>query len=81
MGSIVPPVFTGLRETPEWVSELRHAFWWVRHYRGARNRLRRQQAILRLGLALREAFNKTEDFEPLLTAILEGLRPDNFDHF
>ena len=48
------------------------------YYRGARTSIgrdKRQQAILALGLLLREIFNRTEDFEPRLAALVDGLRP------
>lgn len=51
----------------------------VRHYaRGGRTEFQRDQraaAIRALGLTCRRAFNTTEDFEPLLAAICDGLRP------
>ena len=51
----------------------------VRHYhRGGRTgigRARRTQAIQKLGLTLREALNRTEDFEAILTALVDGLHP------
>jgi hypothetical protein len=52
------------------------ACWWVRHYREQRTvamRLGRAQAIQRLGLAVRDAFNSSDDFEVLLTALVDGL--------
>lgn len=59
-------------------AEIRNAAYFVRHYRRGRTgrilELRRQ-AIVRLGLTVREAFNKSDDFEPLLAAIVDGLRP------
>jgi hypothetical protein len=57
---------------------IRNAAWLVRHYALQRTeamRLRRAQAIAALGLAVRQAFNETDDFEPLLVAIVDGLRP------
>ena len=45
----------------------------VRYYK--RNRLRRAQAIQRLGLEVREAFTKSDDYESMLTAIVDGLTP------
>lgn len=61
------------------VSMLLNAAWMVRHYaRGGRSsigRLERKQAILAMGLAVREAFSKSDDFESLLAAIVDGLRP------
>lgn len=53
--------------------EIRHAAWMVRHY--WRNRTQRAQAIQRLGLTVREAFNSSDDFETLLVAVVDGLRP------
>lgn len=59
-----------------------NAAWMVRHYaRGARLSqdsvlaAQRRQAIHSLGLAVREAFSASDDFEPLLSAICDGLRP------
>lgn len=55
-----------------------NACWWVRRYALQRTpamRAARVEAIRRLGLLLREAFNATDDFEPLLVAIVDGLRP------
>lgn len=60
------------------MAEIRHLSWMIRHCGQQRNesqRLRRTQAIQKLGLELREAFSETEDFEPLLAAILHGLNP------
>lgn len=58
---------------------IRNAAWMVRHYRrGARSsigRAQRAQAVHLLGLAVREAFARSDDFEPLLVAIVDGLRP------
>ena len=56
---------------------IRNACYHVRYYRrGARTcigREKRQQAIRDLGLILREIFNRTEDFEPRLAALVDGL--------
>lgn len=57
-----------------------NACWFVRQCRG-RNSLRRQQAILALGLACRAAFNSTDNFEPVLTALLDGLSPKDDSRF
>lgn len=66
------------RPTEVFVSEILNCGWWVRHYRrGARasfQKLERDQAIQRLGLTVREAFNESEDFEALLTAVLDALQ-------
>jgi hypothetical protein len=45
------------------------AAWWVRHYARPNQRKQKAQAIQRLGLTIRAAFNDTEDFEPLLYAL------------
>jgi len=56
---------------------IRNACFMVRHYPRPAQRARRAQAILRLGLTVRAAFNSTDDFEPLLAALLDGLRPND----
>jgi hypothetical protein len=59
-------------------SEIRNAAWMVRHYALERTpieRARRAQAIQRMGLTVREAFDRCDDFEPLLAAICDGLKP------
>ncbi len=65
-------------DTAELVSAILNAAWMVRHYGGCRTRterLLRQQAVLKLGLVAREALNRSDDFEPLLAALVDGLRP------
>jgi hypothetical protein len=61
------------------VAAILNAAWMVRHYeRGGRTsigRRRRNAAIKKMGLTVRECFNQSEDFEPLLAAILDGLDP------
>jgi hypothetical protein len=69
-----------LPATERGAAAIREAAWWVRHYRrGARlpaiSGPQRAQAIQRLGLAVRHAFNESDDFELLLRAVLEGLSP------
>jgi hypothetical protein len=68
-----------LPQSAQHVAAILNAAWMVRHYaRGGRSsfqRPERAQAIQRLGLTVREAFNRSEDFEPLLVAIVDGLRP------
>lgn len=61
-------------------SAIRNDAWMVLHYGDQRTparRLRRAQAILKLGLTIRHAFNVSSDFESLLTAVVDGLRPRN----
>lgn len=62
-------------DTDDLVTSIRNAGYMVRHYRGYRNSLLRAQAILKFGLIVREAFNKSNDFETLLAAVVDGLRP------
>ncbi len=67
-----------LPDNSEYVSLILNAAWMVRHYRRGRSgygALLRAQAVLRLGLTIREAFNATDDFEALLAAVVDGLRP------
>ena len=50
--------------------------WPIRYYaeqRTAYARLRRAQAIKKLGLTLRHAFNTCDEFEALLGALIDGL--------
>jgi hypothetical protein len=69
---MAPDLPTGLYR-----SSIYNACRMVREYpRGARTsigRLQRDQAILKLGLVVREAFSKSDDFEALLTALVDGL--------
>lgn len=66
-------------DTGELVTTIRNDARMVREYvRGGRTsigRARRTQAIQKLGLSVREAFNQSDDFEALLAAIVDGLRP------
>jgi hypothetical protein len=61
------------------VAAILNAGWMVRHYvRGARSqtqKLQRKQAIQFLGVTVREAFNASDDYEALLVAVVDGLRP------
>lgn len=69
------------RDTGQLVASILNAAWMVRHYaRGGRLTIQREQraeAIKVMGLLVREAFNTSQDFEPLLGAIVDGLRPRN----
>lgn len=66
-------------ECSELVAQILNCAWMVRHYsRGGRcgiGAVQRQQAILYLGNAVRHAFTVSDDFEALLEAVVEGLRP------
>ena len=59
-------------------SQIRNAAWLVRHYCRPIHRKQRAAAVLELGRVVRAAFNACEDFEPLLIAILEGLKPQDY---
>lgn len=63
----------------EYVAAIYNKAWMVRYYqRGGRTSIQRperQQAINELGLTVRRAFNATNDFEPLLVALYDGLTP------
>lgn len=65
--------------TAELVAQLLNAAYMVRHYvRGGRSSIgkaHRAQAIQQMGLAVREAFSQSDDFEPLLAAVANGLSP------
>jgi hypothetical protein len=68
-------------DTASLVAEILNAGWMVRNYaRGARQRgsraaLHRKQAIVRMGLTVRDAFAKSDDFEALLQAVVDALVP------
>lgn len=66
-------------DVTHYVAAILNAGWMVRHYvRGARtniNKLEREQAIRLLGLTVREAFTVLDEFEPLLVAVVDALRP------
>lgn len=69
------------------VAAILNAAWLVRHYsRGAVQRnspyaQKRAEAINKMGLAVREAFNVSDDFEVLLLAVLDGLSPRDEHRF
>jgi len=66
-------------DTAPYVAAILNDWWMVRHYaRGGRSsigRLQRQQAIQKLGLTVRDAFNRSDDFEALLAAVADGAHP------
>lgn len=67
--------------TEQLVASILNAAWMVRHYaRGGRLTIQREEraeAIRDLGLIVRKAFiaANSSDFEPLLAAVVDGLRP------
>jgi hypothetical protein len=67
-------------DTGMYVSLILNDLWMVRHYR--RNRIRRNQAIRKLGEDLREALNNSADFHEILRAMYEGMNPkDDYPPF
>lgn len=66
-------------DTGQLVARILNDAWMVRHYaRGGRTGIeqaRREQAIQKLGLTVRDAFNVSEDYQSLLAAVVDGLRP------
>lgn len=74
--------------TEHHIAAILNAAWMVRHYaRGARvsqaspMRAQRARAIHELGLVVRRAFAGSDDFEPLLGAVVDGLRPQDQQPF
>ena len=68
------------------LESIRHSAWMVRHYcRGGRQHqtsrmaLLRKQAIQKLGLIVRRAFNECNDFEPLLAELVGSLCPRDYE--
>lgn len=71
-------------DTAARIAEILNDGWMVRHYvlqRTPHDRLCRAQAIQKMGLAVREAFSHSDDFEALLGAVVESLRPRNNQPF
>jgi hypothetical protein len=70
-------------DTAQLVSRILNAAWLVRHYsRGGRlsiHRTERQNAITVLGVTVRDAFTISTDYEALLGAVVDGLRPRDTD--
>ena len=65
-------------DTAVLVAAILNAGWMVRNYalqRNAGERLRRHQAIRKMGLEVREAFTSSDDYEALLGAVVDALRP------
>lgn len=60
------------------VAAILNAGWMVRHYSRGRSglgKLRRDQAIIAMGEAVRHAFSSSTDYESLLAAVADALRP------
>ncbi len=60
-------------QTAALVAELYNAAYLVRQYQRGRSSVQRAQAVQRMGLAVRHAFNSSDDFAPLLRAVADGL--------
>lgn len=65
-------------DTGHHITAIYNRWYMVRHYaRGGRTAIQRREraaAIHQLGLAVRAAFNASEDFEALLAAVVDGAR-------
>ena len=59
-------------DTGELVARILNDWYMVRHYQRG---LRRDQAILKLGTTIREAFSSSNDYKTLIAAVLDGGRP------
>ena len=57
------------------IAAILNAAYLVRMYCRPFQRAQRAGAIRHLGLECRRAFNASEDFEPLLRAVVDGLLP------
>lgn len=72
-----------LADTDALVAAILNDWYMVRHYvRAGRHSVPnalRAQAILKLGLTIRHAFNSSDDFEALIAAILAGGRPQEYE--
>lgn len=67
-----------LPATERHAAAIRNAAWMVRHYARPVQRAQRERAIRSMGLTVRDAFTRSEDFEPLLVAVVEGLKPQDY---
>lgn len=72
-------------DTADLVAAILQDGYMVRNYwRGAKSsigRIQRQQAILKMGMTIREAFNRSNDFEALIAAVADGVRPKDEQPF
>jgi hypothetical protein len=64
------------RSAAAYIAAICNAAWWVRWYCRPHQRDLQAKAIRELGLAVRAAFNATEDFAPLLYAISRTMPED-----
>lgn len=70
----------GVRDVGELLAAINNDCYLVRHYHSQRTsieRLRRHQAIQKLGETLKFAFSQTDQYEALIAALLDGLRPED----
>lgn len=68
-----------LADSDHLAAQIRNAAWMVRHYCRPHQAAQRAAAITALGEAVRAAFNASDDHEQLLTAIVEGLCPRQYE--
>lgn len=71
-------------DTAELLGRIANACWWVRyHTRNARRKWQtdkqRLEAIAQLALILAHGLAVTTDYEAILAALVEGLRPRDVD--
>jgi len=70
-------------DTAALVAAILNTAWMVRHYaRGGRSSIlkkERARAIRQMGMMVRDCFNQSEDFEPMLAAVLDGLSPHEYE--
>ena len=59
------------RDSAYWTAAILNAAWHVRA--NERSHERHAQAVQQLGALVRDAFQETDDFRPLLRAVAEGL--------
>jgi hypothetical protein len=59
-------------DSGELAARILNDWYMVRYYRPG---VRREQAILKLGLTIREAFSSSNDFKSLIAAVLDGGHP------
>lgn len=57
------------------VAAILNAGYMVRYYPRPGQRAQRAAAIVTLGLAIRAAFNASDNFEPLIAAVADAVRP------
>jgi hypothetical protein len=54
-------------------AEIYNLAWWIRYRSRPAQKVQRRAAVCALGLAVRQAFRESDDFEPLLAALADAL--------